>query len=862
MFDDYMYHTEVFPRLEESNNTPPSQDTDRNSNNKSRSEGAGGRQRGRSLLQSVATGTTQHSPILDDAKTVKLPPVAEVPRRRAHSMHPTKSQNEISIDLPTVDYSQNSAQTYPLSTKELQIFHEMKDQWIYDDIFEIDLLSEEFDELDLANNHEYVTFRDSANAYSHSCDELLKQAETVSSLLDDLAQGFLYIQGQTNALESTCNSMVKDQSHVEDLSINVEKNLEVFTKLEKALRILHSPGSDIVTKHRFKELLSDLDLGLDYVYEHSNFKDIDLYQMRYKQCMTRALTLSQNYFTHQIRDLSTSIQSQFTVKNKTINTTTQPALLYAKFENESERLKNVTDQIYSRSDRYEEYFGLYEECLKAYFSARYKLLSPIVHKKFEEFSTDPRNLVQLSRSCLSFYKQLCTDEQVLFEKFFSGGDSYFQDWLLDLCDPLYDTLRQKIIREHNIDDLCELTSMLLSYEIDDQGEYMVQQVEEDNSKGREINFGFIFRPVLHDVQSRLVFRVQSSIQTDIVQYVPKPEDLSEIGGSRKHRKKIGKEASTANGIDDTLEGNTSAANEDTNGDHGHDDGDYYGSRFDTESLFKGWYPPMRKAITLLSQIYQLVKSTVFDDLAHRIVHECMGSLQKAQSLALSRLGVIDSHLFFIKHLLTLRTQIMGFDIDYVPTEILVDFSGLQEVFNKARQEGVSFTGSSLLNLAKASVPKVVNNMYDAKEELYAKLKNSIHEFTEASVQSIVKSIMDKPDPKTAVEKTRQLRQDATTEFPRIRNVIETYIEDERTIDILIDSIQDLVIQTYESYQQNILSMVNSPVEVDGMMEVDGLISWLGDIVGKLHKTTSASENVSIYQGDNSSTRSLSTNYKE
>lgn len=197
---------------------------------------------------------------------------------------------------------------------------------------------------------------------------------------------------------------------------------------------------------------------------------------------------------------------------------------------------------------------------------------------------------------------------------------------------------------------------------------------------------------------------------------------------------------------------------------------------------------------------------------------------------------------------------MGFDIDYVPAEVLVDFSGLQEVFTKVRQEGVSFSGSGLLNLAKASVPKVVNNMFDAKEELYAKLKNSIHEFTEASVQSIVKSILDNPDPKTAVEKTRQLRQDATTEFPRIRGIIETYIDDERTIDILIDSIQDLVIQTYDTYQKTILSMVKSPEEVDGMMEVDGLVPWLGNIVGKLHKPTT-----SFYLDETQSTTSTTNN---
>src|SRR5699024_11005309 len=127
--------------------------------------------------------------------------------------------------------------------------------------------------------------------------------------------------------------------------------------------------------------------------------------------------------------------------------------------------------------------------------------SPVVFKRFEEFSSDPRNLVQLSRSCLSFYKQICADEKALFDKFFSlSSESYFQEWLSDLCDPLYDTLRQRIIRETSIDNLCELTSMLLTYE---------EQVSDN-----EVNYGIIFRPILHDVQSRLVFRVQTYVHSD------------------------------------------------------------------------------------------------------------------------------------------------------------------------------------------------------------------------------------------------------------------------------------------------------------------------------------------------------------
>lgn len=99
-------------------------------------------------------------------------------------------------------------------------------------------------------------------------------------------------------------------------------------------------------------------------------------------------------------------------------------------------------------------------------------------------------------------------------------------------------------------------------------------------------------------------------------------------------------------------------------------------------------------------------------------------------------------------------------------------------------------------------------------------------------------------PKTALEDTRQLRENATNEIPRLRKMmLENYIDDTRTVEILIDSIQDLVIQAYEKYHKEIVDIVNKERlqqnsdenPIDGLMEVEGLIAWFGDIVGDMHR---------------------------
>src|SRR6202030_1356076 len=105
--------------------------------------------------------------------------------------------------------------------------------------------------------------------------------------------------------------------------------------------------------------------------------------------------------------------------------------------------------------------------------------------------------------------------------------------------------------------------------------------------------------------------------------------------------------------------------------------------FSAEAAFKDWYPTLRKAIWLLSKIYRLVhvqtypqplfqttslttsQSSVFDDLAHRIVHSTTVSLVSASTLISTRASPTDAALFLIKHLLLLKQQIVAFDIEFV-----------------------------------------------------------------------------------------------------------------------------------------------------------------------------------------------------
>lgn len=634
-------------------------------------------------------------------------------------------------------------------------------------------------ELDVANNCQSITFKDTTDLHIFSCSKLLDQSSLVLKYVNELNQGFINVQKETSSLQDTCNSLLAEQKKLQTLCDDIDKNLQPFNSLEMITRKLNSPGTDLVIRSTFPALLDQLDEGLQYVHTHKNFKNIEIYQQRFRHCMTRALSLIQVYFQGVLRDLETEAHNNGA---KISNAAAQNILLYSKFSAESGQILKLTSEIARRCENHDEYNGLLNDCMRNYFGTRYKLLTPQLTLNMEESTKDMRDIVQFSRSNLTFYRDLCEQEYNLFQKFFDTGEEAFLDWVTYICGSLYDTIRQRVIRETDINMLCELTTLLLAYkesgeqEDFDDVDSIGQNSDLDTSEGPDspdairIDFYALFKPVLQDVQARLLFRVQAYVDQEIVRHVPRDQDLYGLSHRRGNQRR---NASVTSESAKEIKGQT--------------------REYDPENLFREWYPPMRKAVALLSQIYQLVSSTIFDDLAHRIVHECLSSLQLAYTLATTRIGRLEADLFLLKHLLILRHQITEFDIEYVPADVRIDFSGLAEVFTLVRTEGVSWNTSNLLNLAQISVPKVVNNMFDAKEELYAKVRNTIHDFTEEAVKQIVKSINKDPSVETAIEDTRQLREDAATEIPRLRKMIESYIEEQRTVDILIDSIQVSII---------------------------------------------------------------------
>ena len=113
-------------------------------------------------------------------------------------------------------------------------------------------------------------------------------------------------------------------------------------------------------------------------------------------------------------------------------------------------------------------------------------------------------------------------------------------YLESLCDYLYDDLRPRILHEPRLTALCEVCTVLQalmvldipslpesSDEEADLDELALDLDQPKRHKGlRTLQISHLLQMVLQDAQTRLFFKAQSVIQSEIRYYIPKPEDLA------------------------------------------------------------------------------------------------------------------------------------------------------------------------------------------------------------------------------------------------------------------------------------------------------------------------------------------------
>jgi len=199
------------------------------------------------------------------------------------------------------------------------------------------------------------------------------------------------------------------------------------------------------------------------------------------------------------------------------------------------------------------------------------------------------------------------------------------------------------------------------------------------------------------MQLRLAYRAQIYINEQIACFEPSTSDL-DYPDCLVQKKEVKKNAPTEKGeATEEVKGNADKSL------HSKLEGDVS-------------YPTLRKTVMCLFKLRECVEAGAFSHLAHEAITHCTNSLRSASVIINNRKGSIHGHLFLIKFLLVLRSQISVLNISRHHQSQL-DFSHMKDVISS-----LVAGSASLQSLLRDGTPNIVKREVNAKKMLEAQLK--------------------------------------------------------------------------------------------------------------------------------------------
>jgi conserved oligomeric Golgi complex subunit 3 len=428
----------------------------------------------------------------------------------------------------------------------------------------------------------------------------------------------------------------------------------------------------------------------------------------------------------------------------------EASIIYTRFHGISSRSNRLLSLVKTRipnsatsiaaddsgvGDAYQE---LFQHCCQIYCSCRESLLRTTVRTHIEKLKNQ-HGPVGMTRLASVFLIRLCTVETAMYRDFFGdlktenkvpGDDAVkttksqvhgsmqltddaafksteFQSYLTSLCSPLHRTVRHALVTMVDLDSLCQIVSVLR------------EERSLANASPTTMSAARAMTSVIQDAQERLIFCANSTLTKEVVKFQATPADLNYPDKLRK--RDLSKEQETAISTDD-----------DAVEQH-------------LQQVYESWFPPIRTVLKILSKIFRVVETRVFEDMALQAVRSCTKCLKNGAEYIKKQKSEIDADLFLVKHFLILREQLSPFDIELRSVERQLDFSDAGKAVarflaNRNRRVFSVSTENALITLLREGV-SVQEASVDSKRDLEDALRSSCNDFIEHTAYSMAYDLL-------------------------------------------------------------------------------------------------------------------------
>ncbi|KAG9316781.1 Sec34-like family-domain-containing protein [Chiua virens] len=691
-------------------------------------------------------------------------------------------------------------------------------------------------------------------------DMLLERLDEVEKGVDSMLEEWRGVEESGKSLKDACERLLEDrvcpvcypgrsltdapcdlQDKLLALTDEIDARLEYFQELENATRMLNHPGESLVLQTDFLYMVERVDICIEYLKAHRYYKEVEVYLLRFQQCMTRAMTLIKMFFVGSLRALTADVSKRLSEKD--VSTMAQMHLLYTRFRSVTPQLAPLLNELERRATVHpEELSALLSECHTAYFGARKAILVGRLTEEIRGLDPTHTELVELTNAGCTYLKQLCTDEFDLFREFFDSGEDQLYPYLETLCDYLYDDLRPRILHETKLTTLCEVCTVLQALMVLDVAEFPDEPPDElsvdlDLPKPRglgRLHISHLLEMVLQDAQTRLFFKAQSLIQAEIRYYVPKPEDLaypdilvglsSELFVSWGHRmlmKHCTAVRKPTSQFDAKEKENVSRL-------------------FQLSSLDKQetWYPTLQKTVWVLSQLHDFVNPAIFEDIAQEAVSLCRQSLVSSSAILGQRnapASTLDGELFLVRHLLILKEVTNNLDLAGRDAQRQTGQGGMTDALASIFNKTTALLPDALF--ASLGMPRGYESMTDARHEIDQDLKRACQNLISLCAKSPCEPLREWVDRVRAFNTSRTATPSADLLVPvpllteqdwacqsaaealhakfiescerDLRAAVtklRLYLEDNRTVSVLLTHAREAVVDGYMGYREVVWNM--------------------------------------------------------
>ncbi|KAH9258899.1 hypothetical protein BASA81_002963 [Batrachochytrium salamandrivorans] len=491
---------------------------------------------------------------------------------------------------------------------------------------------------------------------ANGCDLLLGHVDKALCDLDLIESQHKLVSEKTHSLHDMCKRLLNEQTRLDKVVAGIQTPMTYFLAVDeisprfglvgKNPKLQPPPSSLHPDDAQFKRDLAKLDECIHFIASHPHYHDAEEYTIKFTTIQLRGMKMIETWVGQEIATLER--KQKLTVVPSTTTTTTSfldDSGLYFRF---LEKGKVLRPAIIELEKRPKVGFPVVQSLMRQLCDLRLKLVQELVLASPELRNPSVTNIASkiligsefLSRVCVaehtvvSSYFSLTTCKQLLLAQHHSqvqqlhklkddheeeegsfhhvhGADPFFS--LLEaLSSLLYDVVRPLVVKELDLDSLCDASSAV---------ESAIQELEARMDLDAAEPLILVLTRIALDLQERICFCVVRIIREEISQ--------------PKHRTKW-------------LE----------------------------QDMFKTWFPSLEITLSTLSKVYRTVDSNVFEQLATEAVSACTSALCDMGKIVAIKKSLDEADLFLVQHLLILREQISPFramltskerKIDYTPT---------------------------------------------------------------------------------------------------------------------------------------------------------------------------------------------------